>query len=98
MPRINENIRKQIVHNFCTEKGVSYRILAKRYGVCVNSIKNIIIKFGNHGTILDLKKSGRKKGPRNPKLESKVINALNTYKLMSVRDLAKKTGTKESMV
>lgn len=98
MPRIKENVRKQIVHNYCTETGLSYRMLSKRYGVSVTSVKNIIIKFGEYGTVADMPKSGRKKGPQDLKLEEKVLKALNTYKSISVRDLAKKTGTNVAMI
>jgi len=63
MPRIEEHVRQKIVHNYCTENGVSYRNLAKHYKVSVNSVKNIIIKFGETCSLKDLPKTGRKKGP-----------------------------------
>lgn len=98
MARITVDVRKKIVHNYCTENNISYRKLAKRYKVSPNAVKNIIIKFGNTCSLKDMPKSGRKKGPNNAKLESKILILINKNKSMSVRDLAKKGGTSASMI
>ena len=44
MPRIEEHVRQKIVHTFCTENGISYRQLAKRYNISDKSVKNIIVR------------------------------------------------------
>lgn len=98
MARINLDVRKKIVHNYCTEKNISYRKLAKRYNISPNSVKNIIIKFGNTCNVENLPKCGRKKGPANLKLEAKILALMNKNKSMSVRDLAKRASTSVGMI
>lgn len=98
MARIEEEVRKKIVHTYCAEKNISYRQLAKRYKVSVNAVKNIIVKYGDTCSIKDLPKSGRKKGAKDVKVEKNVLTLIDKNKSMSVRDLAKKARTSVSMI
>ena len=66
MPRIEEHVRQKIVHTFCTEKGISYSKLAKRYNISDKSVKNIIVMYGNTCSIKDLKKKWQKKWCKGP--------------------------------
>ena len=98
MPRIDLDTRKLIVHNWCTEKNISYRKLAKRYQVSPESVRNIITKYGNKCSVKDLPKFGRKKGASDPKLEAKIVRSISENPSMSIRDLAKKCRTSVNMI
>ena len=98
MTRISFENRKLILDKWCGIKGISFRTIAKQVKVSTDSVRRIINKFGEHHSLNDLPKSGRKKGPSNKKLEQKVVSLYKTKKGLSVRDAAKKAGTSPSMI
>ena len=98
MPRISLALRKEILYTYGTEKNISYRQVAKRYKVSDKSVKNIVERYGEHYTLSDMPKSGRKKGARDPKLEEKLVQLINKNPTMSLRDLAVKGKTTVGMI
>ncbi|KMQ82498.1 transposase, partial [Lasius niger] len=91
MARIDLSKRKLILHKFVSEK-LSYALIAKSVGVSKTSVYQIIKKFGEHGSVADLPKSGRKKGSWDQKKERKIESLLLANSKCSVRDIAKKVG------
>lgn len=98
MSRIEFETKKKILHTWCTEKGITYNRIAKRFKVHPISVKRIIEKFGNECSLKDLPRSGRKPGPSNPGLDQKVVNYIQKNKSASTRDLAKKFKTSIGMI
>ena len=98
MPRISLTVRKKILYTYCTEKNVSYRQLAKRFKVSDKSVKNIVLRYGEHCVLSDLPKSGRKKGARDPKLERRLVQLIMRNPTTSIRDLASKGKTTVGMI
>lgn len=90
--------RRNIVHKWCTEPGMSLRKLAKMEGVSDKAVRTAIRKFGEDNTFMDKPKSGRKKGPANPLLDKRIMKAFENKKEVSERDVAKKVGTSKSNV
>lgn len=91
MARISVNTRKLILQKYVKEKQ-SYSLIAKNVGVSKAAVFKIIRKFGQHGCITDLPKTGPKKGSRNPRLEKKATSLLLGKETFSVREIAKKVG------
>lgn len=98
MSRIQIEVREEILHTWCTVKGITFNQIAKRVGVAPASVKAIIEKFGMHHTLTDLPRSGRKPGASDPKLDKYVVKLINQNKSISMRDLAKKAGTSYGMI
>lgn len=85
--------RQAIVDRWCTQKGLTYRKLAKLEGVSVCAVFNAINKYAQDLTFHDKPKSGRKPGSTNKKLEQKICKEYSKKKEASVRDIARKLGT-----
>lgn len=66
--------------------------IAKEKKVSPNSVFNIIKKFGEHNTLDDLPKSGRKIGTYNHVLDKKIMNIFKNKPETSVCDAAKKAN------
>jgi transposase len=98
MVRIDLETRKKILHTWCTEKGVTYNQIAKRFKVHHTSVKNIIDKYGNESSLKDLPRSGRKPGSSKPQLDAKVVTHIKRNRSVSTRDLAKKFKTSIGMI
>lgn len=89
MARLSNETRKLIVEKYCKEK-ISYRKVARIFKCSKSEVCKILKKFGEHHTLEDLPKTGRKKGPVNPEIDRSVIDALKSVKPLSVRAIAKK--------
>lgn len=89
MARLSNETRKLIVEKYCKEK-ISYRKVARIFKCSKSEVCKIIKKFGEHHTLEDLPKTGRKKDPVNPEIDRSVIDALKSVKPLSVRAIAKK--------
>lgn len=98
MSRIEKEVKKKVLDTWLSEKGITMRKLAKRFGIHHASVKTIINKFGEHYTLDELPGRGRKPGSSNPKLDRKVVSLIMKNKSMSIRDLAKKAGTSVGMI
>lgn len=98
MARIDIETKKKILHTWCTEKGVTYNQIAKRFKVHHTSVKNVIHKYGEELSLKDLPRTGRKPGPSEPKLDDKVVAYIRRHRSASTRDLAKKFKTSIGMI
>ena len=78
MSCIEKEVKIKVVDTWLSEKCITMRKLAKRFGIHHVSVKIIINKFGEHYS------------SSNPKLDQKVVSLIMKNKSMSIRDLAKK--------
>ena len=98
MKGLDVSTRKNILKDFTTEKGLTTRKLAKRYNVCHTTIENTIKRFGESLTVKDMPGRGRKPGPCDPEIDTKVCRLFSKCPALSIRDAAKKLGCTSSMV
>lgn len=98
MSRIEIDVKKKILHIWCTEKGISFNRIAKRVKVQPASVKRIIERFGKELSFEDSTRRGRKPGSVDPKLDQKVVDYIQQNRSASVRDLAKKFKTSIGMI
>lgn len=98
MGRIKLEVRKNILDDWCKNKGMTLRKLAKKYNVSPAGVHKLINKFGTTVTLEDLPKSGRKRGPSDPELQKRVVQMFNRKPSLSVRDAARKAKTSIGMI
>lgn len=91
MSRLNPDTRKNILHKWYEEQWSSRKI-AKFFDVSPTTVLNTIKKWKETSSVTDKVPSNRPKGPKNPRLEKKVLKTIKSDRSISLRKLAKKHG------
>ena len=89
MRRKSFEVRKKIVHNYCTKNGITVRKLAKRYKTTHKTISQIVQMYGNTTALTGLPKTGREEGASNPELDKKLLALIKRNPCMVIRDWSK---------
>ena len=93
MKPLSISVRKEILHKYQTEKGLSFKKLAQEMNVSVGAIQNTIKRYKEHRTLDDLPGRGRKHGLATPELNRKLCSLYASNPSISVREAAKKLQT-----
>ena len=89
MKRKSFGVRKKIVHNYITKKGITFRKLAKPYKTTHKTISQIVQMYGNTTALTGLLKTGREEGASNPELDKKLLALIKRNPCMVIRDWSK---------
>ena len=72
--------------------------IAKEEHISIDSVSRIIKKFGEHGELSDLPKTGQKQGPYNTNIEKKILQIYQRKPETSIRDIVQQASTSIGMV
>ena len=98
MTRKSYEVRKNLLHNYSTKRGITFRKLAEPYKTTHKTISQIEQMYGNTTALTGLPKTGREKGASNVELEKMMFALIKWNPCMAIRDLAKIGGTSIGMV
>ena len=98
MDRVKLVVRKKFLDIFLSEKGGSFRKIAKTLNISGPTLSNDIKKFANELTIQDLPRSVKKKLFFSNEMGIEVAELIERKNTLSVHNVAKKFGISSTMV
>lgn len=90
--------RKEIIDKWNENPNLPVHFIAKQLKMAKSTVKDVLERYFETLSISRKQKKNQKKGPRNEKLEEKIVEIITKNRSMSIRDVAKKCGTNGFMV
>ena len=98
MQRSTEVVHKEIVAKYLQNSSASTKAIANVVKTTMWTVRRIIKRLNEEGTVKEKGKSGRPRGISNKNIEKKILRLLHRDPTQSIRDTVKKASTTHTMV